>query len=149
MLVVGCCTATHIVYENLLEVEAAAVPPSIVDPELRTGYHFQPPKNWINAGHACWQLAAAHCSAAGRVNAHAPNAQPAAPVSSSRPPAPTAPPPTSAISYFPHHRLHTVTNLVPLPHRSRHPSAAPSPPGPPSGQPPPPNSFYVRREESP
>ncbi|GJN03019.1 hypothetical protein PR202_ga20417 [Eleusine coracana subsp. coracana] len=43
--------ASHVVYENLLETEAAtteAVPPSIVDPLLRTGYHFQPQKNWIN-----------------------------------------------------------------------------------------------------
>ncbi|KAL6598516.1 hypothetical protein ACP70R_046215 [Stipagrostis hirtigluma subsp. patula] len=42
-------TASHVVYENL-EAEAAtvAVPPSIIDPALRTGYHFQPPKNWIN-----------------------------------------------------------------------------------------------------
>jgi len=42
--------ASHVVYENHLDLEeeAAAVPPSIVDPQLRPGYHFQPPKNWIN-----------------------------------------------------------------------------------------------------
>jgi|UniRef100_A0A0D3FVN1 beta-fructofuranosidase len=44
--------ASHVVYDDL-ELQAAAatadgVPPSIVDSELRTGYHFQPPKNWIN-----------------------------------------------------------------------------------------------------
>uniref|UniRef100_K3Y661 Cell wall invertase n=1 Tax=Setaria italica TaxID=4555 RepID=K3Y661_SETIT len=49
LLLLQLAGASHVVYENLLEVEAAAVPPSIVDPELRTGYHFQPPKNWINA----------------------------------------------------------------------------------------------------
>ncbi|RCV33553.1 hypothetical protein SETIT_7G091700v2 [Setaria italica] len=48
LLLLQLAGASHVVYENLLEVEAAAVPPSIVDPELRTGYHFQPPKNWIN-----------------------------------------------------------------------------------------------------
>nr|CAB3484464.1 unnamed protein product [Digitaria exilis] len=37
LLLLHLAEATHIVYENLLEVEAAAVPPSIVDPELRTG----------------------------------------------------------------------------------------------------------------
>jgi hypothetical protein len=33
-----------------LETEAASpsVPASIVSPLLRTGYHFQPPMNWIN-----------------------------------------------------------------------------------------------------
>ncbi|KAG8064427.1 hypothetical protein GUJ93_ZPchr0004g39258 [Zizania palustris] len=46
--------ASHVVYDDLDEIEAAAaaaadgVPPSIVDSQLRTGYHFQPPKNWIN-----------------------------------------------------------------------------------------------------
>ena len=42
--------ASHVVYENHLDLEEeeAAVPPSIVDPQLRAGYHFQPPKNWIN-----------------------------------------------------------------------------------------------------
>lgn len=51
LLLLQLAGASHVVYENLeLEVEAAAaaVPPSIVDPLLRTGYHFQPPKNWIN-----------------------------------------------------------------------------------------------------
>ncbi|RLM66305.1 beta-fructofuranosidase, insoluble isoenzyme 2-like [Panicum miliaceum] len=51
LLLLQLAGASHVVYENLLEVEAAAaaVPPSIVDPLLRTGYHFQPRKNWINA----------------------------------------------------------------------------------------------------
>ncbi|KAF0891888.1 hypothetical protein E2562_011283 [Oryza meyeriana var. granulata] len=44
--------ASHVVYDSLeLEASAAAaegVPPSIVNSQLRTGYHFQPPKNWIN-----------------------------------------------------------------------------------------------------
>lgn len=52
LLLLQVAGASHVVYENLLELEAAAaaadVPPYIVDPELRTGYHFQPPKNWIN-----------------------------------------------------------------------------------------------------
>ncbi|TKW04297.1 hypothetical protein SEVIR_7G099200v4 [Setaria viridis] len=51
LLLLQLAGASHVVYENLLEVEeaaAAAVPPSIIDPLLRTGYHFQPRKNWIN-----------------------------------------------------------------------------------------------------
>lgn len=41
--------ASHVVYDNLdVEAATAAVRPSIVDPLLRTGYHFQPRKNWIN-----------------------------------------------------------------------------------------------------
>ncbi|PUZ47067.1 hypothetical protein GQ55_7G132800 [Panicum hallii var. hallii] len=50
LLLVQLAGASHVVYENLLELkaEAEAVPPSIVDPQLRAGYHFQPPKNWIN-----------------------------------------------------------------------------------------------------
>ena len=50
LLLLQLAGASHVVYENDLEVEAAAaaVPPSIVDPLLRTGYHFQPRKNWIN-----------------------------------------------------------------------------------------------------
>nr|XP_034602193.1 beta-fructofuranosidase, insoluble isoenzyme 2-like isoform X2 [Setaria viridis] len=48
LLLVQLAGASHVVYESHLETEAA-VPPSIVDPRLRTGYHFQPPKNWINA----------------------------------------------------------------------------------------------------
>ncbi|KAG2572012.1 beta-fructofuranosidase, insoluble isoenzyme 2-like isoform X2 [Panicum virgatum] len=50
MLLAQLAGASHVVYENHLDLEAAAaaVPPSIVDPQLRPGYHFQPPKNWIN-----------------------------------------------------------------------------------------------------
>jgi beta-fructofuranosidase len=48
LLLLQLAAASHVVHENLLETEAAAVPPSIVDPLLRTGYHFQPVKNWIN-----------------------------------------------------------------------------------------------------
>jgi beta-fructofuranosidase len=51
LLLLQLAAASHVIYENLLETEAAAmeaVPPSIVDPLLRTGYHFQPVKNWIN-----------------------------------------------------------------------------------------------------
>ncbi|URE13744.1 Cell wall invertase [Musa troglodytarum] len=35
--------ASHVVYESL-----QSVPASVVDSKLRTGYHFQPPKHWIN-----------------------------------------------------------------------------------------------------
>ncbi|CAD6341574.1 unnamed protein product [Miscanthus lutarioriparius] len=52
LLLLQLAGASHVVYDyENLEVEAAAdtVPPSIVDPLLRTGYHFQPRKNWINA----------------------------------------------------------------------------------------------------
>jgi beta-fructofuranosidase len=35
--------ASHIVYPELQSLEAKEV-----DKELRTGYHFQPPKHWIN-----------------------------------------------------------------------------------------------------
>nr|CCV19962.1 beta-fructofuranosidase, insoluble isoenzyme IVR1.2_1A [Triticum aestivum] len=43
-----CCTAlavhaSHVVYPELQSLEATEV-----DKELRTGYHFQPPKHWIN-----------------------------------------------------------------------------------------------------
>jgi hypothetical protein len=51
LLLLQLAGASHVVYdyENLeVEAAAAAVPPSIVDPLLRTGYHFQPRKNWIN-----------------------------------------------------------------------------------------------------
>ena len=51
LLLLQLAGASHVVYENLLELEAAAaadVPPYIIDPELRTGYHFQPPKNWTS-----------------------------------------------------------------------------------------------------
>ncbi|CAN6228026.1 unnamed protein product [Urochloa humidicola] len=50
LLLVQLAGASHVVYDyEKLEAEAATVPASIVDPGLRTGYHFQPPKNWINA----------------------------------------------------------------------------------------------------
>ncbi|CAN6231875.1 unnamed protein product [Urochloa humidicola] len=41
--------ASHVIHRSL-EAEAAppSVPSSIVSPLLRTGYHFQPPMNWIN-----------------------------------------------------------------------------------------------------
>ncbi|KAF8667373.1 hypothetical protein HU200_053053 [Digitaria exilis] len=50
LLLLQLAGASHVVYRDF-ETEAATekVPPSIVDPLLRTGYHFQPPKNWINA----------------------------------------------------------------------------------------------------
>ncbi|RWW21953.1 hypothetical protein BHE74_00052337 [Ensete ventricosum] len=35
--------ASHVVYESL-----QSVPASVVDSKLKTGYHFQPPKHWIN-----------------------------------------------------------------------------------------------------
>ncbi|XP_062184902.1 beta-fructofuranosidase, insoluble isoenzyme 2-like [Phragmites australis] len=49
LLLLQLAGASHVVYDDL-EVEAAteAVPPSIIDSLLRTGYHFQPPKNWVN-----------------------------------------------------------------------------------------------------
>ncbi|KAF8772750.1 hypothetical protein HU200_005428 [Digitaria exilis] len=49
LLLLQLAGASHVVYRDF-ETEAATekVPPSIVDPLLRTGYHFQPPKNWIN-----------------------------------------------------------------------------------------------------
>jgi hypothetical protein len=73
LLLVQLAGASHVVYENLLELkaEAEAVPPSIVDPQLRAGYHFQPPKNWINgkvnlpnllSRTRCRRLAAVCCS---------------------------------------------------------------------------------------
>ncbi|KAJ1279392.1 hypothetical protein BS78_04G152700 [Paspalum vaginatum] len=44
--------ASHVIHRSLeAAAEAAApssVPASIVSPLLRTGYHFQPPRNWIN-----------------------------------------------------------------------------------------------------
>ena len=47
LLVVHLAGASHVVYEEeKLEVEAAAVPPSIVHPLLRTGYHFQALFGW-------------------------------------------------------------------------------------------------------
>ncbi|KAL6652853.1 hypothetical protein ACP70R_011778 [Stipagrostis hirtigluma subsp. patula] len=49
MLLLQLAGASHVVYEDLETMAATeAVPPSIVDPLLRTGYHFQPAKNWIN-----------------------------------------------------------------------------------------------------
>ncbi|OEL34755.1 Beta-fructofuranosidase, insoluble isoenzyme 2 [Dichanthelium oligosanthes] len=52
LLLLQLAGASHVIYRDF-ETEAATaaakVPPSIVDPLLRTGYHFQPPKNWINA----------------------------------------------------------------------------------------------------
>lgn len=59
LLLLQLAGASHVVYDyENLEVEKAAVtvPPSIVDPLLRTAYHFQPPKNWINGNgnlHIC------------------------------------------------------------------------------------------------
>uniref|UniRef100_A0A0D9VGN9 beta-fructofuranosidase n=1 Tax=Leersia perrieri TaxID=77586 RepID=A0A0D9VGN9_9ORYZ len=41
--------ASHVVHRSLeAEQEPGSVPASIVSPLLRTGYHFQPPRNWIN-----------------------------------------------------------------------------------------------------
>ncbi|XP_062225581.1 beta-fructofuranosidase, insoluble isoenzyme 2-like [Phragmites australis] len=51
LLLLQLAGASHVVYQDIeTEAEAAttAVPPSIIDPLLRSGYHFQPPKNWIN-----------------------------------------------------------------------------------------------------
>jgi beta-fructofuranosidase len=51
LLLLQLTKASHVVY-NHKEFEAQAttakVPSSIINPLLRTGYHFQPPKNWIN-----------------------------------------------------------------------------------------------------
>ncbi|CAD6343527.1 unnamed protein product [Miscanthus lutarioriparius] len=42
--------ASHVIHRSLeAEAAPASVPASIVSPLLRTGYHFQPPMNWINA----------------------------------------------------------------------------------------------------
>uniref|UniRef100_C6JS54 Uncharacterized protein n=1 Tax=Sorghum bicolor TaxID=4558 RepID=C6JS54_SORBI len=51
LLLLQLAGASHVVYDEFFEAEAATakVPPSIVNPQLRTGYHFHPPKNWINA----------------------------------------------------------------------------------------------------
>lgn len=35
--------ASHVEFASL-----QSVPASVVDNRLRTGYHFQPPRNWIN-----------------------------------------------------------------------------------------------------
>ncbi|KAL6634493.1 hypothetical protein ACP70R_027164 [Stipagrostis hirtigluma subsp. patula] len=46
--------ASHVIHRSLEATPApATVPSSIVSPLLRTGYHFQPPMNWIN-GCDCW-----------------------------------------------------------------------------------------------
>ena len=49
--------ASHVIHRSL-EAEAAppSVPASIVSPLLRTGYHFQPPRNWINGTAAASSL---------------------------------------------------------------------------------------------
>ncbi|XP_072989064.1 beta-fructofuranosidase, insoluble isoenzyme 3-like isoform X2 [Typha latifolia] len=39
----GIVEASHVVHRDLQSVS-----PSTIDANLRTGYHFQPPKNWIN-----------------------------------------------------------------------------------------------------
>jgi len=51
LLLLQLAGASHVVHDHEnLEAEAATakVPPSIVNPQLRTGYHFHPAKNWIN-----------------------------------------------------------------------------------------------------
>nr|P49174.1 RecName: Full=Beta-fructofuranosidase, cell wall isozyme; AltName: Full=Invertase; AltName: Full=Sucrose hydrolase; Flags: Precursor [Zea mays]AAA64487.1 invertase [Zea mays]prf//2118364A cell wall invertase [Zea mays] len=40
--------ASHVIHRSLEAEAAPSVPASIVSPLLRTGYHFQPPMNWIN-----------------------------------------------------------------------------------------------------
>ncbi|CAL5067622.1 unnamed protein product [Urochloa decumbens] len=47
LLLVQLAGASHVVYDDYEKLEAEAGT-AIVDPGLRTGYHFQPPKNWIN-----------------------------------------------------------------------------------------------------
>ncbi|KAF8693315.1 hypothetical protein HU200_038703 [Digitaria exilis] len=49
LLALQLAAASHVIHRSL-EAEAAppSVPSSIVSPLLRTGYHFQPPRNWIN-----------------------------------------------------------------------------------------------------
>uniref|UniRef100_A0A453J7L7 Uncharacterized protein n=1 Tax=Aegilops tauschii subsp. strangulata TaxID=200361 RepID=A0A453J7L7_AEGTS len=49
LLLLQLAGASHDVRRSL-EAEAAtpSVPASILSPLLRTGYHFQPPMNWIN-----------------------------------------------------------------------------------------------------
>nr|ABB77250.1 cell wall invertase BObetaFRUCT2 [Bambusa oldhamii] len=49
LLLVQLAGASHVVHRSLEAAAApASVPASIVSPLLRTGYHFQPPMNWIN-----------------------------------------------------------------------------------------------------
>jgi beta-fructofuranosidase len=41
--------ASHVIHRSLEDEPAPpSVPASIISPLLRTGYHFQPPRNWIN-----------------------------------------------------------------------------------------------------
>lgn len=40
--------ASHVIHRSLEAEAPPSVPASIVSPLLRTGYHFQPPMNWIN-----------------------------------------------------------------------------------------------------
>ena len=58
LLLLQLAGASHVVYKDVetAAVAAANVPPSIVDPLLRTGYHFQPPKNWINGNETLLNL---------------------------------------------------------------------------------------------
>lgn len=49
LLVLQLAGASHVIHRSLeAEAAPASVPASIVSPLLRTGYHFQPPMNWIN-----------------------------------------------------------------------------------------------------
>ncbi|KAL6883394.1 hypothetical protein ACP4OV_010808 [Aristida adscensionis] len=49
LLALQLAAASHAVRRSLEdEAATASVPASIVSPLLRTGYHFQPPRNWIN-----------------------------------------------------------------------------------------------------
>ncbi|KAF0934246.1 hypothetical protein E2562_023608 [Oryza meyeriana var. granulata] len=49
LLLLQLAGASHVVHRSLeAEQESGSVPASIVSPLLRTGYHFQPPMNWIN-----------------------------------------------------------------------------------------------------
>nr|CAB3499830.1 unnamed protein product [Digitaria exilis] len=49
LLLLQLAVTSHGVRRILASEATAAVPPSITSPELRTGYHFQPSKNWMNA----------------------------------------------------------------------------------------------------
>lgn len=48
LLLLQLAVTSHGVRRILASEATAAVPPSITSPELRTGYHFQPSKNWMN-----------------------------------------------------------------------------------------------------
>uniref|UniRef100_A0A0E0K0N5 beta-fructofuranosidase n=1 Tax=Oryza punctata TaxID=4537 RepID=A0A0E0K0N5_ORYPU len=49
LLLLQLAGASHVVHRSLEAEQApSSVPASIVSPLLRTGYHFQPPMNWIN-----------------------------------------------------------------------------------------------------